>query len=98
MVGNNFKPLRGLDLEVAHQLLMDVADKEMSIQDMMAECKSVKSMREIQNAFIRETGVPSWQEAEEKFPEFVTAEALDKFRSCSFKSGNTPARFVIVHM
>ena len=59
MVGNNFKPLRVLDLEVAHQLLMDVADKEMSIQDMMAECKSVKSMREIQNAFIRETGVPS---------------------------------------
>ena len=65
MVGNNFKPLRGLDLEVAHQLLMDVADKEMSIQDMMAECKSVKSVREIQNALIRETGVPSWQKAKE---------------------------------
>ena len=63
MVGNNFKPLRGLDVEMAHQLLMDVADREMSIQDMMAECKSVKAMREIQAAFVRKTGVPSWQEA-----------------------------------
>ena len=91
--GSNFKPLRGLDAEVAHDLLKDVADKEMSIQEMMAECRDVKSLKEIQTKFIRETGVSSWEEATEKFPEFVTADALDEFRGCNFKSGSTPARF-----
>ena len=94
-LGNNFKPLRGLDLQVAHQLLKDVADRKMTIQEMMAECKDIKSMKDIQTAFLRETGLPSWDEAEEKFSAFVTPEALDEFRSCNFKSGSTPARFVI---
>ena len=96
MEGNNFKPLRGLDLQVAHELLKDVADREMTIQEMMAECKDVKSRKEIQTAFLRETGVTSWEEAEEKFPGFVTPEALDEYRACNFKSGSTPPRFAII--
>ena len=92
--GSNFKQLRGLDVEVAHDLLKDVADKEMSIQEMMAECRDVKVLKEIQTAFIRETGTSSWEEATVKFPDFATAEGLDEFRGCSFKSGSTPARSV----
>ena len=93
--------MRGLDAEVAHGLLKDVADKEMSMQEMMAECRDVKVLKEIQTKFIRETGVSSWEEATEKFPEFVTADALDEFRGCNFKSGSTPARFaeiIILHI
>ena len=86
VAGNNFKQLRGLDLQVVHQLLKDVADRKISVQEMMAECKDIKSMKEIQTAFIRETGVPSWEKAEEQFPAFVTPEALDEFRTCNFKS------------
>ena len=60
------------------------------MQEMMAECRDVKVLKEIQTKFIRETGVSSWEEATEKFPEFVTADALDEFRGCNFKSeGNT---------
>ena len=51
MEGNNFKPLRGFDLQVVHELLKDVTDREMTIQEMMAECKDVKSMKEIDNFF-----------------------------------------------
>ena len=88
--------MRGLDLQVAHELLKDVADREMTIQEMMAECKDVKSMKEIQTAFLRETGVASWEETEEKFPGFVTPEALDEYRACNFKSGSTPPWFAII--
>ena len=81
---------------MAHQLLKDVADKEMSMQEMMVECRDVKVMKEIQAAFMRETGVPTWEEATENFPAFVTADALDEFRCCNFKSGSTPARFAAI--
>ena len=77
-----------------HDLLKDVAEKEMSMQEMMAECRGVKALKEIQTKFIRVTGVSS--EATEKFPEFVTADALDEFRGCNFKSGSTPARFAAI--
>lgn len=93
MIGSNFKPLRGLDAEVVYQLLKDIADKEMSMQVMMVECRDVKVMKEIQAAFMRETGVSSWEDAMENFPGFVTADALDEFRCCNFKSGSMPARF-----
>ena len=73
--------------------MKDVAEKEMTIQEMMMECKEIKSLKEIQTAFVKETGVSSWEEAEESFPAFVTSEALDEFRSTNFKSGSTPSRF-----
>lgn len=98
VIGSNFKPLRGLDVEVVHQLLKEVADKEMSMQEMMVECRDVKVMKEVQAAFMRETGISSWEEATENFPAFVTADALDEFRCCNFKSGNMPARFAAIMM
>ena len=45
--------------------------------------------------YYRETGINTWEEAEERLPSFVTAEALDEFRSCSFKS-SIPARCVFL--
>ena len=63
------------------------------MQELITECRDVKAMKDILGAFIRETGVSSWEEAKEEFPGFVTAEALDEFRCCSFKSGSKPARF-----
>ena len=43
-IGSNFKPLRGLDIEVVHQLLKYVAEKEMSMQELITECRDVKGM------------------------------------------------------
>ena len=91
--GSNFKSLRGLDVGIVHQLLVDVAEKEMTMQEMISECKDIKHLKEVQGAFLKETGSASWDEAQSTFPMFTTAEALDEFRFCSF-SQCLPPRFV----
>ena len=45
---------------------------------MTKECKKRKTLRELQKAFVDETGVKTWVEAE-KFLEFASAEGLDQF-------------------
>ena len=69
-------------------VLEGVITKEMSILEMITECKEIKKMKELQDAFVKETGGLSWTEAETEFPEFTTAEALEK---CSLK--NVPRRY-----
>lgn len=51
-----------------------------------------KKLKELQEVFVRETGVASWDEAEKEFPDFTTAEALDEFKKCSLK--NVPQRYL----
>lgn len=77
--GSNFKPMRGLDISTVTSLLEQLTREELSIPEMAKECKKVKSLRELQKAFIDETGVKTWKEAEEKFPSFASAEALGQF-------------------
>ena len=72
-------------------VLEGVITKEMSILEMITECKEIKKMKELQDAFVKETRVLSWTEAETEFPEFTTAEALDEFKKCSLK--NVPHRY-----
>ena len=89
--GNNFKPLRGLDLEVVKQLLEEVAANEKSLQELAKDCTKTKRMREVQKAFVSETGLKTWEEAVSKFPEFANAEALDEFASSTgFTKALTP--------
>ena len=77
--GFTFKPMRGLDTDTITNLLHQLAAKEMTLSDMATECKKVKLLREVQKAFLAETGVKSWEEACEKFPLYANAEALDQF-------------------
>jgi hypothetical protein len=72
--GCNFKPMRGI--ETSTIMLMT---EELRIAEMTTECRKVKALKELQKAFVEETGVKSWEEAEEKLPEFANAEALDQF-------------------
>ena len=90
---SNFKTMRGLDGMMVHTVLQGVTLKETSIQEMINECREIKKMKELQEVFVKETGVASWDEAEIEFPEFTTAEALDKFKKCSFK--NVPQRYTL---
>lgn len=78
--------MRGLDTEIAKTVLQGVIKKEMSIQEITVECREVKKLKEVQEMFVRETGVSSWSEAEREFPAFVTAQALDEFKKCPVKS------------
>lgn len=71
---------------------MDVAEKEMTMQEMVTECKHIKRLKEMQAAFLKETGSASWEEAQLKFPSFTSVEALDEFRSCNFTQ-SVPTRF-----
>ena len=77
--------MRGLDGAIIGTLLQGVVSKDASIQELINECKGIKKMREIQEVFVKQTGVASWDEAEKEFPNFTTAEALDEFKKCSLK-------------
>ena len=45
--GNNFKPLRGLEMEVVKEMLVRVENKEISIGEMTKEAKKIKKFRKI---------------------------------------------------
>ena len=77
--GCNFKPMRGLDMSTITSLLEQLTKEELSIPEMAKECRKMKTLRDLQKAFVQETGVKTWEEAEEKFPDFANAEALDQF-------------------
>ena len=72
-------------------MLEGVISKAMSIPQMIDKWKEIKKMKELQDMFVKETGISSWTEAEIEFPEFTTAEALDEFKKCSRK--NVPQRY-----
>ena len=46
----------------------------------LTEFKEIKKLREIQKLFINETGLSSWEEAEEKFPLYTDPDSLDQFK------------------
>ena len=73
-------------MEMAKTVLQGVITKEMSIQEMIVECREIEKMMEVQELFMRETGVSSWREAEKEFPAYATPEALDEFKKCPMKS------------
>lgn len=89
--GSNFKAMRGLDTQIAMTVLQGVIKKEMSIQEVTVECREMK-LKEVQEMFVRETGVSSWREAEKEFPAFATPEALDEFKKYPVKS--MPQRYI----
>ena len=80
--GNNFKPLRGLEIEVVNKLLISVESKEISIGEMAKQAKKTKNLKGVQKKFIELTGVSTWEEAQMLFPSFTTVEALDEFVGC----------------
>ena len=77
--GCNFKPMRGLDMSTIASQLEQLTKEELSIPEMAKECRKMKTLRDLQKAFVQETGVKTWEEAEEKFSDFANAEALDQF-------------------
>ena len=45
MKGNNFKPLRGLEMDVVLEVLQKVAEKKMTLHEMASHCSKVKDLR-----------------------------------------------------
>ena len=77
--GNNFKPLRGLEMDVVLEVLKEVAEKNVTFQEMARHCNKIKQLKVVQKSFVEATGLESWEVASEKLPSFSTPEALDEF-------------------
>ena len=91
----SYKKLRGLDGDIVHKLLSEVATQESSIHELVAECHRNKQLRDVQEAFVKQTGMSSWEEAEAEFPECTTATALDEFITSKISTKFTNARYVV---
>ena len=91
--GSKFKCLRGIVEDVVCSLLMEVAEAKISPTEMNSECISIKQLNKVQSAFIKGTNSSSWAEAQEKYPNFATAEQLEPFKKLNF-STKLPEQFL----
>ena len=70
---------------ILHELLCEVAShQEKTISELTAECVKVKRLRDLQHAFVVQTGSESWEEVKQKYHSHTTPEALDEFLCISF--------------
>ena len=85
--GSTFKPLRGLEPEVVHDLLTDLSERKCSLKEIMIKCHDIKALQKVQGGFVRGTNCTSWEEAVEKYPQFATAEKLEAFKNLDYQNG-----------
>ena len=90
--GSKFKCLRGISEDIVCHLLREVAEGNVSLNEMSSECVSIKQIQKVQAAFIKGTYSESWTEAQEKFPKFATAEQLEPFKRLNF-TNKLPEQF-----
>ena len=89
---NYLSPIRSLSVSEQCSLLQRVVDLELSLSDMQTEANVVKQRSALQVAFQKLTNVQSWEEAQERFPHFTTAEQLNRFMHIDLKK-NIPKTF-----
>ena len=80
--GSNFKCLRGIEPSVAESLLSEVVDGQLSFSKLPIQCQAIKQLgriTRIQAAFIKATNCETWDEAQDKFPNFTMSEKLEPF-------------------
>ena len=94
--GSAFKPFRGLEASVVHDLLEEVSCKGCSFKEAITKCNDIKSLQKVQTAFIKATNCDNWDEACEKYPAFTTAQKLEPFKSLDFSNPRkVPEKFFI---
>lgn len=91
--GSKFKGLRGVADDVVCHLLREVADEDITLDEMSSECTAIKQIQKVQSAFIKGTNSCSWAEAKEKYPSFARAEQLEPFKKLNFSS-KLPEQFL----
>ena len=60
-------------------MLQRVANDDMMLNELNHECKRVKSMLKLKEAFKNEVGEHTWEEAAQKYPDFATESRLVRF-------------------
>jgi hypothetical protein len=61
--GVHYKPLRGIAPQTRTELLGNVRDKEMSFKELERECRYIKRMKEVRDAFMSYLNIETWVEA-----------------------------------
>ena len=77
--GSNFRELRNLEESTVFSMLQRVANDDMMLNELNHECKRVKSMLKLKEAFKNEVGEHTWEEAAQKYPDFATESRLVRF-------------------
>ena len=60
-------------------MLQRVDNDDMMLNELNHECKRVKSMLKLKEAFKNEVGEHTWEEAAQKYPDFATESRLVRF-------------------
>lgn len=91
---SNFKCLRGIELSVVNRLLMELKGKQISLREMSSECGSIKQLHKVQKAFVKGTNSSSWEDAQQKWPNYCTANQLEPFKKLNFSGSVLPESFL----
>lgn len=92
--GSTFKPFRGIEPDKVHQLMLELSEKKISLKEAGVLCHDMKQMQRIQHSFMKIVNSEAWSEAEEKFPQFTTAEKLEPFKKLNFTTSTVPEQFM----
>lgn len=93
----NFKGLRGLPEDVVTDLLDKVIKKEIGLKKLNMECKKLKDMKNMKLEFVKQTGLKTWNEAQQKFPYYATEDRFAQFAGKAFDSKNSPSSDFLVY-
>ena len=91
--GSNFWELRNLDNDMVQALLVRVRDDGILLRHLNQECKTVKRLQKLKQAFATEVGEDSWEEAMHKYPHYATEAALERFLAAPKLAGSILTAF-----
>ena len=92
--GSKFKCLRGVPLQDVSRLLLELSEETISLAELSSECNSIKQLQKVQAAFMKGTNTSTWEECQQKYPSYATAEQLEPFKKLDFKPNKLPEQFL----
>jgi len=63
IMGSTFKPFRGLDMDIVHDLLYDVGNGVTTLKQAIKKCVDIKALQKVQTAFVQTTQCGDWNAA-----------------------------------
>ena len=69
--GCNFKGLHNLDVTTVVSLLEEVKSGMLPFMSLNSACKEIKKLCQLMAEFVRLVGASSWEDTQDKFPEFA---------------------------
>lgn len=80
-------PIRTLEESSQCLLLQKVIDRELSVLELKGAAAEMKNMAALKQSFLKLVNIDSWEEAEDKLPQFACIEQLKKFSKLNISQG-----------